>query len=300
MTHLRRLGAIADAILTHDRPIVRPVDDSVARVGPDGLQLLRRARGYAPLPIDFAPESPTILAVGGHLKNAIALALANGGSRDGQGRPESNTAQAVLGSHVGDLDNLLSVEVHRQAIRDLTSFFEVVPDLVACDLHPDYASTRHAETLAAEWDVPLVRVQHHHAHVAACMAEHQLEGPVLGLAWDGTGYGADGTVWGGEALACEGRSISPGSPICARSPCPAAIERPASRGDRLWECCSSCLGPRPAKSWPTHQASLHLAGFSRRSWKRCWRCWPEASTARGPAAWDGCSTRWPRCAGCRR
>ena len=191
---LRRLAGVADVWLTHNRPIVRPVDDSVARIGPEGLQVLRRARGYAPLPISLQSAAPTILAVGGHLKNTVALAL---------GRAVG-PAPVVLGPHVGDLDHLLSIEVFRKAIEDLVAFFEVTPEMVACDLHPDYASTRHAEALTARWNVPLVRVQHHHAHVAACMAEHGLEGPVLGLAWDGTGYGADGTVWGGEALVCEG------------------------------------------------------------------------------------------------
>jgi hydrogenase maturation protein HypF len=185
----RRLGAIADLFLVHDRPIVRPVDDSVARITRQGLQLLRRARGYAPLPINLGFELPRVLALGGHLKNTVALGI---------GR------QAIVGGHVGDLESTLSVEVHEQAARDLADFFQVVPEVVACDLHPDYASTRHAERLASQWEVPLVRVQHHHAHVAACMAEHRLEGPVLGFAWDGTGYGPDGTVWGGEALVCDG------------------------------------------------------------------------------------------------
>jgi hydrogenase maturation protein HypF len=110
----------------------------------------------------------------------------------------------VLGAHIGDLDSPLSVAVFRRAIDDLLGFFQSRPDVVACDLHPDYASTRHAERLAARWGVPLLRVQHHHAHVAAVMAEHGLAGPVLGFAWDGTGYGPDGTVWGGEALVCQG------------------------------------------------------------------------------------------------
>ncbi len=183
-----RLGSIADKFLIHDRPVVRPVDDSVARVLPDGLQLLRRARGYAPLPIDLPQAGPTVLAVGGHLKNTVALAL---------GR------QVVLSQHVGDLDNVASVQLHGRTVEDLLAFFHARPDAVACDLHPDYASTRLAEALALKWDVPLVRVQHHHAHVAACMGEHRLQGPVLGLAWDGTGYGLDGTVWGGEALECD-------------------------------------------------------------------------------------------------
>jgi hydrogenase maturation protein HypF len=186
---IERLGTIADVFLVHDRPIVRPVDDSVARVGPAGTELLRRARGYAPVPINLPSPGPNVLAVGGHLKNTVALALGS---------------QVVVGPHVGDLDNVLGVEAHRRAIQDLVAFYRTVPDVVACDLHPDYASSRQAERLATRWDVPLLRIQHHHAHVAACMAEHGLEGPVLGLAWDGTGYGTDGTVWGGECLACQG------------------------------------------------------------------------------------------------
>ncbi|NQU25789.1 MAG: carbamoyltransferase HypF [Candidatus Nealsonbacteria bacterium] len=197
---LRRLGPIADAILTHNRPIVRPVDDSVARATPDGVQLLRRARGYAPLPIDLGHRSPTILAVGGHLKNTVGLGL-------GSVRATHQTP-VILASHIGDLEHPLAVAVHRRAARDLVGFFDAVPEAVACDLHPDYASTRHAEALAAEWGVPLVRVQHHHAHAAACMAEHHLDGPVLALTWDGTGYGPDATVWGGEALVCDGAAFT--------------------------------------------------------------------------------------------
>lgn len=209
----RALGGVADWFLTHDRPIVRPVDDSVARVSRAGLHMLRRARGFAPLALPLASDGPPVLAVGGHLKNAVALAL------DGE---------AVVGSHVGDLDGVASREVHRRAVDDLLGFFAVRPAAVACDLHPDYASTQLAEELAAGWSVPLVRVQHHHAHVAACQAEHHLEGPVLGLAWDGVGYGPDGTVWGGEALRCEGASFTrvahlrtfplPGGDRAAREP----------------------------------------------------------------------------------
>jgi hydrogenase maturation protein HypF len=231
----RRLGPIADAILTHDRPIVRPVDDSIVRVGPTGPQVLRRARGFAPLPIDVrlaVAETPTVLAVGGHLKNTVALALrrvrathhdpASVGAAvalpplkrqyncryNESVRASTHPTQVVMSAHIGDLDNVLSVEVFRRAIDDLVNFFQVEPDAVACDLHPDYASTRHAERLSAEWGVPLVRVQHHHAHVTACMAEHGLQGPVLGFSWDGTGYGPDGTVWGGEALWCDGAEYS--------------------------------------------------------------------------------------------
>lgn len=186
---VKRLGSIADLFLVHNRPIVRPVDDSVARVGPQGTQVLRRARGYAPQPIPLHHSGPCVLAVGGHLKNTVALAIDD---------------QAVLSQHVGDLDNLASIDVHRRAIDDLVKFFRCQPEAVACDMHPDYASTRTAEGLAARWDVPLIPVQHHHAHVAACMAEHALTGPVLGFSWDGTGYGLDGTAWGGEVLQCSG------------------------------------------------------------------------------------------------
>jgi hydrogenase maturation protein HypF len=145
------------------------------------------------LPVSIGERLPCILAVGGHLKNAVALSVGS---------------EVVVGSHVGDLDHPWSVDVHRAAIEDLVSFFDASPEAVACDLHPDYASTRQAELLAARWNVPLVRVQHHHAHVAACAAEHRLRGPVLGLAWDGTGAGTDGTVWGGEALWCCGAGFA--------------------------------------------------------------------------------------------
>ncbi|MEN6559104.1 MAG: carbamoyltransferase HypF, partial [Thermoguttaceae bacterium] len=193
-----RLGPIADALVTHDRPIVRPVDDSIVRVGSGGVQVLRRARGFAPRPIKLtlaAARRPTVLAVGGHLKNTVALALPS---------EASASVDVVLGSHIGDLDGLASVEVFCRAIDDLTAFFHVAPDVVACDLHPDYASTLYARQLASRWNVPLLPMQHHHAHAASCMAEHGLRGPVLAFCWDGTGYGPDGTIWGGETLRCEG------------------------------------------------------------------------------------------------
>ncbi len=186
---LQRLSRIADFVLTHNRTIVRPVDDSVAREDDGQLQLLRRARGFAPVPIALHQTAPCILAVGGHLKNTISLSIGS---------------QVVVGPHVGDLDNTLSMDVHRRAIADLLEFFAVTPRIVACDLHPDYSSTQHAEQLAAQWDVPLVRVQHHLAHTLSAIAEHRLPGPVLGLAWDGTGYGVDGTIWGGEAIVVDG------------------------------------------------------------------------------------------------
>jgi len=215
---LRRLGGIADVILTHNRPIVRPVDDSVARVVAGNLQLLRRARGYAPVPIHLNRRVPCVLAVGGHLKNVVGLSLGS---------------DVVLSAHVGDLDNTLSLEVHRRAIADLVEFFGVVPDAVACDAHPDYQSTRHAEALAAAWHVPLIRVQHHHAHLLSLVAEQDVAWPVLGFAWDGTGYGLDRTVWGGETFVCAGADLTryarlrtfpiPGGDHAAREPRRAAL-----------------------------------------------------------------------------
>ncbi len=184
-----RLADIADTMLTHDRRIVRPVDDSVCREEAGSLQILRRARGYAPVPVPLARPAPRILAVGGHLKNTVALSLG---------------ANVVVSSHVGDLDNTLSLDVHRRAIADLLEFFDVRPEMIACDLHPDYRSTQHAQELARRWDTPLVQVQHHHAHVLSAIAEYHLDGPVLGFAWDGTGFGLDGTVWGSEALLVNG------------------------------------------------------------------------------------------------
>ena len=213
---------IADLLLVHNRPIVRPVDDSVARIGPDGLQVLRRARGFAPLPIMLDLAAPPLLAAGGHLKNTVALAVGGNGPM-----------AVVLSQHIGDLESAASFELLRRTIDDLLEFFAVRPQAVACDLHPDYVSTRYAEELSGKLGVPLLRVQHHHAHIAACMAEHRLEGPVLGLSWDGTGYGADGTIWGGEALVCRGADYRraahlrtfplPGGDQAARQPRRAAL-----------------------------------------------------------------------------
>lgn len=229
---MHRLGRIADLMLTHNRPIVRPVDDSVVQVvifdGPtpglslpreDGsecqrsspthrrkptlgagmghVQMLRRARGYAPRPIELGFEVPPILALGGHLKNTVALAVGS---------------QVVVSQHVGDLDNRESVEVHHRTVEDMLAFFRVQPEVVVCDLHPDYASTRYAEQLADRWKVPLVRVQHHFAHLGSCLAEQgmtpvDLAEPILGFSWDGTGYGLDGTVWGGEMLSWQAGNV---------------------------------------------------------------------------------------------
>lgn len=210
---LVRLKGIADALLVHDRPIARPVDDSVALVVPGKVQtedreqrenpkadvvILRRARGYAPQAIRWSDglengNKRPILALGGHLKNTVALLTGN---------------RVVVSQHLGDLSTLEADRAFRQAIEDLQRLLHVTPQTIACDLHPDYRSTSFARELATNLSVPLVPVQHHHAHVASCMAEHRLDGEVLGVAWDGAGYGADGQVWGGEFLIASYRRFS--------------------------------------------------------------------------------------------
>ncbi|HJU82917.1 MAG TPA: carbamoyltransferase HypF [Holophagaceae bacterium] len=184
-----RLGPLADAFLLHDRPILRPVDDSVGRLEGGTLRLLRRARGFAPLPHRVDLEAPPVLALGGHLKSTLAL-LTEG--------------QAVVSQHLGDMETPQGLALLARTVEDLLRFFQVEPARLACDLHPDYGSTRLGARLAEVREIPLIQVQHHHAHIAAVAAEKGLKGPLLGLAWDGSGFGPDGTIWGGEALAVDG------------------------------------------------------------------------------------------------
>ena len=179
-----RLGGIADAFLGHDRAIASRADDSVAVVCAGRPLVMRRSRGQVPrsvlVPRAFAVP---VLACGAQLKNTFCI---------GQGDT------ATLGPHIGDLENLETYESYRDAIARMERFLRVRPELVAHDLHPDYLSTRYARE--ERRGIPTVAVQHHHAHVASAMAEHGLSGQVLGVAFDGTGYGTDGTAWGGEVL----------------------------------------------------------------------------------------------------
>jgi len=178
---LERLDGVADYFLVHDRPIARHVDDSVARNLLGRELILRRARGYAPLPIHLARSLPPLLAVGAHLKNAIAVSVG----------PEVFVSQ-----HIGDLETSQAFDAFRSVIASLETLYDLHPTAVSADAHPDYLSTY----FALRTGLPVIRVQHHHAHVLSCMAENALEGPCLGVAWDGTGHGLDGTVWGGEFL----------------------------------------------------------------------------------------------------
>jgi hydrogenase maturation protein HypF len=182
---LSRLAGMADVFLVHDRPIERHADDSVVRIAASAPRVLRRARGYAPLPVPVAEDLPVILAVGAHMKTAVALSV---------GR------QVFLSQHIGDLETPEAMNAFRRVIADFLRLYEARPALVAHDLHPGYPSTLWAEEWAVTHGIPSLAVQHHHAHLVSCLAENGAPGPALGVTWDGTGYGTDGTVWGGEFL----------------------------------------------------------------------------------------------------
>lgn len=215
---LERLDGIADRFLVHNRPIVRHVDDSIVRVMLGRELMLRRARGYAPLPVQCpntaALSGTSLLAVGAHLKNSVALSLG---------------PQVFISQHIGDLENDSALEAFKGVIKDFQNLYDRKPGAVAADLHPDYFSTQ----FATQSGLPVFSVQHHLAHVLSCMAENELQPPVLGVSWDGTGYGLDGTIWGGEFLAVTERTYRrvahfipfplPGGDRAVREPCRVAL-----------------------------------------------------------------------------
>jgi hydrogenase maturation protein HypF len=184
-----RLGSIADLFLTHDRPVLRPVDDSVAQVINGRPALLRRARGYAPLPLTSPWPLEECLATGAHMKNTIAF---------------SRGSLIWLSQHLGDLDLLPGIQNHRRALADFTSIYGVRASRIACDLHPGYSSTRSAESM----NLPVTRVQHHEAHAWAALLEAGWTEPCAVAAWDGTGDGGDSTVWGGEFFHFDGQRLA--------------------------------------------------------------------------------------------
>ncbi|QCD54110.1 carbamoyltransferase HypF [Streptomyces hawaiiensis] len=236
---LTRLAGLADAWLAHDRPIASPCDDSLLRVRPDGTeQVLRRSRGYVPRPLRLPVPVRPALAVGGDLKNALCL-----GAGD----------QAWFGPHIGDMGDLTTLEAARRADAHLRGLTGVSPDLIAADRHPGYHSTRWASRLAGR--APVL-VQHHHAHIASAMAEHGLDGttPVIGVAFDGTGYGDDGTVWGGEILLADYTGFRryahlspaplPGGDAGVANPCRLALARLWAAGlpwDTDLPCVTACV-----------------------------------------------------------
>ena len=205
----RRLSGIADLIVTHDREIVVRADDFVVRALDGGPAFLRRARGFVPDPIDLGADGPSIVAAGGDLKNTITVT---------RGR------EAFVSQHIGDLDDRETIRFRDETIRHLTSILEVEPQCAVCDLHPDFVSTRSAESAG----LPVIAVQHHVAHVAAVVAEKRWSGEVLGVALDGHGYGADGAPWGGELIVLDGARWTrvgtfeplalPGGDMAAREP----------------------------------------------------------------------------------
>jgi hydrogenase maturation protein HypF len=204
-----KLKNIADLVVTHDRAIVTRADDSVMAVVGGAPAFLRRARGFVPEPIDLGSDGPNVLAVGAHLKATVTVT---------RGR------EAFVSQHIGSLDNAATVRFHAETVRHLLDILNVKPEAVACDLHPDFQSTRFAESL----DRPVIRVQHHAAHIAAIAAEHSIAGPLLGDARDGHGHGDDGGAWGGEIMLLDGPAwrrlghlmplALPGGDRAARSP----------------------------------------------------------------------------------
>lgn len=266
-----RLGSIADAFLTHDRAILRRADDSVLTVGHGQVSLIRRARGFAPRPIRLASTGPNVLAVGAGMKNTICVTRGN---------------EAFVSPHLGDLENLSAFEAFRDMVDSLLSLLRVQPEAVVHDLHPGYLSTSHAQT----FELPTIGVQHHHAHVASCLVEHQLAGPVVGVAFDGLGYGTDGGLWGGEFLVADlarferaGSLLAvplPGGSAALRQPWRMALAylqaaycgdvpqdlAVVSRNAHRWEAVSE-ISTRPSLSPPTHgvgrlfDAVASLLGF---------------------------------------
>ncbi|MEU6181863.1 carbamoyltransferase HypF [Streptomyces coeruleorubidus] len=241
---LTRLAGLADAWLAHDRPIASPCDDSLLRVRPDGTeQVLRRSRGYVPRPLRLPVPVRPALAVGGDLKNALCL---------GEGD------HAWFGPHIGDMGDLATLEAARRADAHLRCLTGVAPEVVAADRHPGYHSARWAARLAGRGPV---LVQHHHAHIASAMAEHGLDGtaPVIGVAFDGTGYGDDGTVWGGEILLADYSGFRrfarlapaplPGGDAGVANPCRLALARLWAAGlpwDADLPCVKACAPDEPA------------------------------------------------------
>jgi hydrogenase maturation protein HypF len=215
---LQRLGAIADLFLVHNRPIVRHVDDSIVRVMMNREMVLRRARGFAPLPINLKleirnPKPEIVLAVGAHLKNTVALSVG---------------PQVFLSQHIGDLETEQAFCAFRNIISDFQKLYEASPKTIVADMHPDYLSTRFAQEKTKTGKPCGTVVQHHVAHVLSCMAENELAAPALGIAWDGTGWGPTGSIWGGEFFEVTETSIDriahfrsfclPGGDKAAREP----------------------------------------------------------------------------------
>lgn len=187
-----KLQNIADSFLTCNRPIINRADDSVIRIINNRKSFIRRSRGYVPRPVDLKFDVNGILALGAEQKNSFCIGKGN---------------QAIMSQYIGDLKNDAAYNFFTETISRFSDLFRFRPSLLGCDLHPDYLSTRYAQILEQELNIPLVRIQHHHAHIASCMAEHDLDEEVIGVSLDGTGYGTDGNIWGGEFLIADLKSF---------------------------------------------------------------------------------------------
>ncbi len=228
-----RLAGIADCFLTHNREIYLRSDDSVVRRTAGNTRFMRRSRGYVPVPVFLKQPLPPVLACGAELKDTVCL---------------TKGSQAFLSQHIGDLENLATYEFFQQTIAHMQRILALRPELIACDLHPDYLSTRWARQ---QTGVPVVAVQHHHAHIVSAMAEHKLEGRVIGVACDGTGYGPDGTVWGGEVLTADAGGFERAAHLaCVPMPgSAAAIKEP-------WRMAMSYLHDAYGDAWPELELPL--------------------------------------------
>lgn len=184
---LEKLDGIADFFLLYNRDIFNRCDDSVIKIVNDGNEFFRRARGYVPYPIILDFKLKEVLALGGELKNTISFSKEN---------------YVFPSQYLGDLKSVETLDFLKESIENLEKIFRVNPEIIACDLHPDYLSTQFAEEIGAKKGLKVVKVQHHHAHIVSCMAENNIKEKVMGVAYDGTGYGDDGKIWGGEFLLC--------------------------------------------------------------------------------------------------
>ena len=187
---LRRLHGIADYFLLHNREIYARYDDSVFRLENRRPVVLRRARGYAPYPVFLPDGTKQVLACGAELKNTFCLTRGN---------------HAFVSQHIGDMENAETAEHFEDTLGLYKSLFRIRPEIVACDMHPEYLPSKFASQYAANHKIPLVKIQHHHAHIVSCLAENGILDPVIGVSFDGTGYGSDGNIWGGEFLVTDRR-----------------------------------------------------------------------------------------------
>ena len=254
---------MADAFLCHDRDIVIRSDDSVIRCDEGGVQFLRRGRGQTPRPIKLKDEGPAVLAFGPYLKNTLCVV---------KGR------EAYLSQHIGDLDNVPTVNFLEETAAHLLHILDVEPQVIAHDLHPDFPSTRLAAAFAAERGIPAIAVAHHHAHIAAVLAETRYPKPVIGLALDGIGLGEDGGLWGGELLRVDGADCRrlggllplqlPGGDKAAREPwrlAAAALHALGRNGDIEAFVVDEVLVVVPERRFELKEYSVQVAGRGRAS-----------------------------------